>query len=81
MVSLIVRLSRICAWISMGLMVVYVITGFSMMGLYGINHFIKVGTARWIHDNLYLAWFLVFTVFLHSIICINTALRRWRIIK
>jgi len=73
------RISRISAWVLLVLIILYIITGFSMTGRYGFSKLISISTATLIHDNLCVLVIIFFL--LHAGISVYFALKRWGVIK
>jgi len=74
------RLSRIAAWISFLLIIVYVLTGFAMVGMWNMDSLIGVRRSTYWHTNIYLAYLLLITVLTHSLICIKNTLKKWKVL-
>lgn len=66
---------RISGWLLFGLVLVYILTGFSLCGTLGFTRVIDLQTALQIHKLL--DWPLVAVFFVHSAGTIYFALRRW----
>jgi len=74
-----VKTARATGWILLPLMVLYILTGFSLCGEFGFSRWIEPGVALEIHR--FFEWPLVAALVLHSSITIYFALRRWGWIK
>ena len=73
--SYLMKTSRAAGWLLVVLMPVYVVTGFSMGSIIGMNKVVEPNSAKQIH--LLFAWPLVATVVVHSSITVYFAMRRW----
>ncbi len=73
------KTSRISAYVLIVLMLVYLITGFSMIGLYDMHRIVDKNFAIYMHVNLFL--YLIIFLVLHCGIDVYFALKRWKIIK
>ncbi len=62
-------INRLCRWILLILLLVFISTGLSMTGYFGMNRIIPVATAISIHNNLAFLSLLVIFLFLHC--CFN----------
>ena len=70
---------RISGWLLFGLVLVYILTGFSLCGKFGFTRVIDLQTALAIHKLL--DWPLVGIFLVHSAGTIYFALRRWGWLK
>jgi len=74
-----IKTARLSGWLLAPLMVLYIVTGFSLCGEYGINEIIDYETALLIHKIF--EWPLVVLFLVHAAITIYFAFRRWGWIK
>lgn len=68
--------SRISAWILLILMIMFIMTGYSMVGMYGFNKVIGKGLSLNLHLLFGIPIVLVFII--HSGIQVYFAIKRWR---
>ena len=68
------KASRISAYVLLVLSVMYLVTGFSMTGLYGMHRFVDKGLAAYVHLNLHLPFILLLV--LHCGIDVYFVLKR-----
>ncbi len=73
------KLVRLSGWLLLPLMVIYLVTGFSLCGQFHVNRWISHGLALAIHRVL--EWPLVGIFLVHAVIAIYFAFRRWGWIK
>lgn len=73
------KTGRLSGWLLLPLMILYIMTGFSLCGEFGFSELMAPETARDIHQIF--EWPLVGVFLLHSSITIYFALRRWGWIK
>lgn len=69
------KVARISGWLLFGLVLVYILMGFSLCGKLGFSRVIELQTALTIHK--FLDWPLVAIFAVHSAVTIYFALRRW----
>jgi len=74
-----IKLLRISSWPLLGLLALYLGSGFAMSGRYGLGVLVDEKTALGIHKLLRVPLLVVLPV--HAICAIYLALRRWRWIK
>jgi len=74
-----IKTARISGWLLLPLMILYLVTGFSLCGEYELDKFIADETALEIHQIF--EWPLVAIFLTHASITIYFALRRWGWIK
>jgi len=74
-----IKLARLSGWLLMGMMTVYIVTGFSLCGKLGVSAAIDPESALVIHKLF--DWPLVAVFVLHSAITVYFAMRRWGWIK
>jgi len=74
-----IKLVRLSGWLLLPLMVIYLVTGFSLCGQFGIDQWIDDAVALALHRLL--EWPLVGIFLVHVVIAIYFALRRWGWIK
>lgn len=75
--SKLLRISRLSAWVLLPLIIIYIITGFSMTGRYGFNKLISIRPATLLHDKLCIPLIIFFV--LHTGISIYFAFKRKKI--
>jgi len=73
------KTARTTGWVLLGLMVVYIVTGFSLCGKLGMSGLLDIQSALVIHRLF--DWPLVAVFVVHSSITVYFALRRWRWIR
>jgi hypothetical protein len=61
-------------------MIVYILTGFAMLGMWNMDSILGYQRSNYWHNNIYLAYLLVLTVFIHSLFCIKNTLKRWKVL-
>jgi len=76
---ILVKINRLSGWLLIPLFLIYIITGYSMTGEYGMNKVVSLHLARTIHLNFSGLFILLFL--LHVCTSIYLALRRWGIIR
>jgi succinate dehydrogenase/fumarate reductase cytochrome b subunit len=74
-----IKIARTSGWLLLGLLLVYIVTGFSLCGKLGVSNVLDLQTALAIHKIF--DWPLVAVVLVHSSITVYFALRRWGWIK
>ena len=74
-----IKVLRISSWPLLGLLALYLVTGFAMSGRYGFGVLLTEKTALGFHKLLHLPLLALLPV--HAICAIYLALRRWRWIK
>jgi succinate dehydrogenase/fumarate reductase cytochrome b subunit len=74
-----VKTARISGWLLFFLVLLYIVTGFVLCGRYGFNKLIDEQTAIVLHKIF--EWPLVIVFFVHSVVTIYFAMRRWGWIK
>jgi len=74
-----VKAVRISGWLLFGLVLLYIVTGFSIRGEFGLNRLITLETAAKIH--IIFEWPLIAVFGVHSAVAIYFAFRRWGWIK
>jgi succinate dehydrogenase/fumarate reductase cytochrome b subunit len=70
-----VKLARITGWLLFLLVLLYIVTGFSLCGEYGVEAWIDSQTALWVHKLF--EWPLLAVFGVHSGVTIYFAMRRW----
>ena len=71
-----VKLARLSGWLLFLLVLLYMVTGFSLCGEYGVERLVDARTALDIHK--FFEWPLMVIFGVHSCITIYFAMRRWR---
>jgi succinate dehydrogenase/fumarate reductase cytochrome b subunit len=74
-----VKLARISGWLLFLLVLLYILTGFSLCGEYGFEKLVSARSALKIHKLF--EWPLLAVFGVHSCITIYFAMRRWGWIK
>ena len=74
-----IKLARISGWLLFFLVLLYIVTGFSLCGDFGFQRLVHADTALGIHR--FFEWPLVAVFLTHSLVTIYFALRRWGWIK
>jgi len=74
-----IKLARLTGWVLFFLMLVYIVTGFTLRGDFGLQEAIDLDLALGLHQKL--VWPLVAAFSIHSGLEIYFALRRWGWIK
>jgi len=74
------KINRITAWITAILVLVYMITGFGMVGMWGMGKLLGMARSSYWHSNVYLAYLLIITLAIHGGICLYRTLKRNRVI-
>ena len=74
-----IKVLRISSWPLLGLLAVYLMTGFAMSGRYGCGVLLTEKTALALHKLMHVPLLTLLPV--HVICAIYLALRRWRWIK
>lgn len=74
-----VKTARITGWLLFFLVLLYILTGFSLCGDYGFSRLIDPQIALEIHKLF--EWPLVAVFLVHSLVTIYFAMRRWGWIK
>ena len=70
------KTARLTGWLLLALMLLFMLTGFSLRGELGFDDLIGEKTALKVHQLF--RWPLVVVFLLHSVITIYFAMRRWR---
>ncbi len=70
-----IKTARVSGWILLPLMVLFIITGFSLRGEFGLSRVVALPTALAIHRVF--EWPLVAVFVAHAAITIYFAMRRW----
>jgi succinate dehydrogenase/fumarate reductase cytochrome b subunit len=73
------KTARISGWLLFGLVLLYILTGFSLTGEFGLSRLISLQTALAVHKIF--EWPLIAVFVVHSAITIYFAFRRWGWIK
>ena len=71
-----VKTARLTGWLLLALMLLFMVTGFSLRGELGFGKLITTKTALKIHRIF--EWPLIVVFLVHSMITIYFAMRRWR---
>jgi len=74
------RINRLTAWLAFLLMGVFVITGFGMVGMWGMDDILGAARSAYWHNNHYLAYLLIIVVVIHASICLYRTLRKHKIL-
>ena len=74
-----IKAARISGWLLLPLMLLYIVSGFAILGYFGLGRLIEPNKARIIHQDF--NWPLVALFLVHASITIYFALRRWGWIK
>jgi hypothetical protein len=74
-----VKIVRVSGWLLFLLVLLYLVTGFSLCGEYGVQSLISSQSALKIHKVF--EWPLIVVFVVHSSITIYFAMRRWGWIK
>lgn len=74
-----IKTARISGWLLLPLMILYIVTGFAVLGQFGLNTLIEPNQAKIVHRDF--NWPLVATFLVHCSITIYFAFRRWGWIK
>ncbi|HUT09323.1 MAG TPA: hypothetical protein VMY42_02410 [Thermoguttaceae bacterium] len=74
-----IKTARISGWLLLPLMLLYLVTGFAIIGQFGLNELIEPNKARFIHQDF--LWPLTALFLIHASITIYFAFRRWGWIK
>lgn len=77
MKAVLFKLSRWAAWLSLFYMVLFIFTGFAMVGMWGMDKFINVRTAAWLHSSPYTVYPMIVAVLIHSLFCIHGRISKW----
>lgn len=75
--ALLFRISRWAAWLSVFYMLLFVSTGFAMVGMWGMDSVISVRWATRLHSSPYTIYPLIIAVLVHSLLCIHERLSKW----
>jgi len=70
-----IKTARLSGWLLLVLVILYIVTGFSLCGEYGVSKVIDYRTALEIHKIF--EWPLIVVFLVHSGITIYFAMRRW----
>ena len=70
-----IKLLRVSGWLLMALVPLYLLTGFSLGGRFGMNRLIDIQTALAVHRLF--DWPLVAAVVVHAVTTSYFAARRW----
>jgi hypothetical protein len=73
------KTTRLCAWLLLPLMLLYICTGYVLCGKFGFGRFMDLETAKEIHQLFDLPLVGLFLV--HTSISVYFAMRRWGWIK
>ncbi len=73
------RVSRWSGYVLLVLLIIYIVTGYSMVGFHGMNRLVEKSLAVFLHLNL--DWVLIIFIMIHGGIEIYFALRRKGILK
>jgi succinate dehydrogenase/fumarate reductase cytochrome b subunit len=74
-----IKAARISGWLLLFLMILYILTGFSLCGEYGFGKLIHYQLALGVHKVF--EWPLIAAFLVHSSVTIYFAFRRWGWIK
>ena len=74
-----IKVARVSGWLLFFLVLLYILTGFSLCGEYGFSELIDAQTSLAIHKLF--EWPLVAIFLVHSVVTIYFAMRRWGWIK
>lgn len=74
-----IKIARISGWLLFGLVLLYILTGFSLTGEFGLSRLISLQTALTVHKIF--EWPLIAIFAVHSAITIYFAFRRWGWVK
>ncbi len=74
-----IKIARVSGWLLFLLVLLYILTGFSLCGEYGFNKLVNYQAALRIHRIF--EWPLIVIFLVHSLVTIYFALRRWGWIK
>ena len=74
-----IKVLRISSWPLLGLLALYLVTGFAMSGRYGLHVLLDAKLALAVHKLMHGPLLVLLPV--HAICAIYLALRRWRWIK
>jgi len=74
-----IKIARLSGWLLFFLVLLYILTGFSLCGEYGFNKVVDYRTAFVIHQ--WFEWPLIVVFLVHSSVTMYFAFRRWGWIK
>ena len=74
-----IKIARISGWLLFLLVLLYILTGFSLCGEYGFEKLVNYRTSLIIHKLF--EWPLIVVFVVHSLVTIYFAFRRWGWIK
>lgn len=72
-----VRVGRIAGWALLPLIVLYILSGYSLTGKYGLDQVIPTRVALWVHLELDPILILLFTTHVTTQICVSLRRRGW----
>jgi len=67
------KINRYFAWALFALVGIFIVSGFSMTGMFFMQHIISKPVAFWIHFNLW--WVMIPLMFFHAGICLYLRFR------
>ncbi len=76
---LLIRINRISCWLLLLVVIIYIITGYSMTGRYSFNRLIRPRLALSYHNIMHAPLIILFLI--HVGISIYFASKRWRLFR
>ena len=74
-----VKINRLTGWLLLPLMIVFIITGFAIVGKFGLNRWLSAEAAHRIHQVL--TWPIIGIFCMHATLSVYFSLKRWGWIK
>lgn len=72
-----VKLNKWTGWLSLLFIIVFALTGFAMVGMWGMDELVGVRRATWLHTTPYTIYPMLIVVLIHSILCVHRAVGKW----
>jgi UPF0716 family protein affecting phage T7 exclusion len=77
MKAFLLRINRWAAWLTLLYMMLFTLTGFAMVGMWGMDNVINVRTAARLHSSPYTIYPMLLAVLVHSLFCIHGRISKW----
>jgi len=74
------KANRITAWLAFLIVAVYIVTGFGMVGMWGMSTLIGRARSQYWHSSIHLAYVLIVVLAVHALICVYRTLKRNKVI-
>ncbi|MDD5111017.1 MAG: hypothetical protein PHG85_00560 [Candidatus Altiarchaeota archaeon] len=71
------KINRWTGWLSLAYMIVFIATGFAMVGMWDFDKIISVRRAGMLHSSPYMIYPMLVVVIVHSLTCIQRWLSGW----